>query len=314
MAYKRILVPLDGSERAEKALPYVKSIASLKNSNVILFAVSLTIFADRRDRLFASYVEVNAKELIKEGIKATTATSYGDVSKEIVKYANNNKIDLIVMATHGYSKAKRWMFGSITQKVLYGTRIPFLIIKSKSPKASVEFNRILVPVDGSPSSESTFPHVVALTKNTNKEILLLHICEPPVVPSYGSRPINPTWKKYRDNMWGEMEKLSASYLKKTMTALNKKGIKVKSRVIKAQSAEVAKTIIQTSKEENIDLVIIATQGRTGVGRWVLGSVANRIVEESSTPILLIRPPTLISSSRPQNLLDDIWLGYIAGKT
>ncbi len=314
MAYQKILVPLDGSEIAEKALPYVKSIARLKNSNVILFAVSLTIFVDRRDRLFASYVEVNAKELNEEGIKATAATSYGDVAKEIVKYANNNKIDLIVMATHGYSRAKQWMFGSITQKVLYGTKIPVLLIKSKSPKVSVEFNRILLPLDGSPFSESTFPYVVGLTKNTNKEILLLHICEPPIVPSYGSRPINPTWKKYRDDMWGEMEKLSTSYLKKTMAALKKKGIKVKSRVIKAQSGEVARTIMQISKEENIDLLIIATQGRTGVSSWVYGSIANRIVEKFSQPILLIRPATLIPSSPPQNLLNDIWHAYIAGKT
>jgi nucleotide-binding universal stress UspA family protein len=289
MAYKKILVPLDGSELAEKALPYAKTIAKLKNSNVILFAVSLTIFVDRRDRLFASYVEVNAKELNEEGIKATAATSYGDVAEEILKYANNNKMDLIVMATHGYAGAKQWMFGSITQKVLYGTGIPVLLIKSKSPQVSVEFNRILLPVDGSPFSESTFPYVEELTKNTNGEILLLHICEPPIVPSYGSRPINPTWKKYRDDMWAEMEQQSTIYLKKTKAALKKKGIKVKSRIAKAQTGEVAQTIMKISKEENVDLIVIATQGRAGVSRWVYGSVANRIVEEFSQPILLIRP-------------------------
>ena len=313
MAYRKILVPLDGSEIAEKALPFVKSIARLKNSTVILFAVSLTVFVDRRDRLFTSYLEVTAKELNEEGIKATTATSYGDVAREIVKYANNNKIDLIIMATHGYSRTKQWMFGSITQKVLYGTRVPVLLIKSKSPDVSVEFNRILVPLDGSPFSESAFPYVVGLAKNTNREILLLHICEPPVVPSYGSRPINPTWEKYRDDMWRETEGLSTSYLKKTMAALKKKGIKVKSRVIRAQSADVVKTIMQVCKEDNIDLIVIATRGRSGASSWVYGGVANKIVDEFSQPILLIRPTTSIPSS-PQNLLDDIWQGYIARKT
>jgi len=313
MAYKTILVPLDGSEIAEKGLPYVKSIAKLKNSNVILFAVSLTVFVDRRDRLFTSYLEATAKELNEDGIKATTATSYGDVAREIVKYANSNKIDLIVMATHGYSRAKQWMFGSITQKVLYGTKIPVLLIKSKSPDVSVEFNRILLPLDGSPFSESTLPYAVGLAKNTKKEVLLLHICEPPIVPSYGSRPINPTWKKHRDDMWAEMEGLATSYLKKTMAALKKKGIKVKSRVIKAQGAEVTKTIMQISKEEHIDLIIIATRGRSGASSWVYGSIANRIVDEFSQPILLIRPETSIPAS-PQNLLDDIWQGYIARKT
>jgi nucleotide-binding universal stress UspA family protein len=313
MAYKKILVPLDGSELSEKALPYAKTIAKLKNSTLILFAVSLTIFVDRRDRLFASYLEAKAKELNAEGIKTTTTTSYGDVAEEIVKYANNNKIDLIVMATHGYSGAKKWMFGSITQKVLYGTRIPILLVKSKSPEVSAEFNRILVPVDGSPFSESTFPYVVELAKNTKKEILLLHICEPPIVPSYGSRPINQTWKKYRDDMWGEVEKLSTNYLKKTTAALKKKGVKVKSRVLKAQTGAVAQNILQISKEENIDLIIISTQGRTGVNDWVYGSVANRVTEEFPKLVLTIRPAKLIPTSPPQNLLDDIWRGYIAGK-
>ncbi|MDD5311919.1 MAG: universal stress protein [Dehalococcoidia bacterium] len=313
MAYKKILVPLNGSELAEKALPYAKIIAKLKKSQVTLFAVSLTIFVDRRDRLFTSYLEANAKELNTEGIKTTADTSYGDVAEEIVKYANNNKIDLIVMASHGYSKAKKWMFGSITQKVLYGTEIPVLLIKSKSPEVSGEFNRILVPVDGSPFSESTLPYIEELTRKTDREVLLLHICEPPIVPSYGSRPINPTWKKYQDNMWEEMEKLSTNYLKTTMTALKKKGMNVKSRVERAQTGEVVKTIMKVSKEENVDLVAIATQGRTGVNRRVYGNVANKIVEELSQPILLIRPATSIPPSRPQNLLDDIWQSYLGGK-
>ena len=314
MAYQKILVPLDGSELAERALPYIKSIARLKKSNVILFAVSLKLFVDRRDRLFTSYLEVKAKELNEEGIKATTATSYGEVAEEIVKYADNNKIDLIAMATHGYSKAKKWMFGSTAQKVLYSTKIPVLLIKYKTAEVSGEFNRILVPLDGSPFSESTFPHVVELAKNTNREVLLLHICEPPIVPSYGSRPINPTWMKYRDDMWEEMERLSTSYLKKTAATLKKRGVKVKSRVIKAQSGEVAKTIMQISKEEDIDMLIIATRGRSGVSSWVYGRIANRIVEEFSQPILLIRPGTSIPSSPTQNLLDDIWYSYLAGKT
>jgi nucleotide-binding universal stress UspA family protein len=313
MAFKKIMVPLNGSELAEKALPFAKTIAKLKKSNVILFAVSLTIFVERRDRLFSSYLEANAKELNEEGIKTTTATSYGNVAEEIVKYANNNKMDLIVMATHGYSGAKKWMFGSITQKVLYGTKIPVLLIKEKAPEVSAEFKKILVPVDGSPFSESTLPYVEELSKKTNREVILLHICEPPIVPSYGSHPINPSWKKYRDDMWGEMEKLSTNYLDKMMVAMKAKRIKVKSRVVKAQTGEVAKTIMKISREEKVDLLVIAAQGRAGVSRWVYGSVANRIVEESSQPILLIRPLASIPTIPPQNLLDDIWQGYIGSK-
>ncbi len=312
--YENILVPLNGSELSEKALPYAKSIAKTKNSNVILFAVSLKIFVERRDHLFASYLEVYAKELNAEGIKATTATGYGNIAAEIVKYANNNNIDLIAIASHGYSGAKQWMFGSIAQKVLYGTTIPVLLIKSKSPEVSVELNRILVAVDGSSFSESTFPYVEELAKNTNKEILLLHICEPPIVPSYGSRPINKNWKKYRDNMWAETENQATNYLKKTTAAMMKKGLKVKSRVVKAQTEKVVQSIMQISKEENVDLIIITTHGRTGFSSWTYGGIASRIVKEFSQPILLIRPATTKPPSPPENLLDDIWNSYIIGRT
>lgn len=314
MAFKNILVPLDGSELAEKALPYARTIAKLKNSNITLFAVSLTIFVERRDKLFSSYLEATAKKLNEEGIKTTTATGYGEVSEQIIKYANSNKIDLIIMATHGYSGAKKWMFGSKTQKVLYGTTIPVFLIKSKSPEVSGEFNRIMVPVDGSPFSESTFPFITELTKKTKREVLLLHICEPPVVPSYGSSPINPKWKKYRDDMWNEVERLSTNYLANTIELLKKKGVKARSKVVKAQTGEVAKTIIKISKDENINLIVTATQGRTGVTGLVYGSVANKIVEDSLQPILLIRPETSTPLAPPQTLLDDIWHGYIANKT
>jgi len=312
--YENILVPLDGSELAEKALSYAKSIAKLKKSNLILFAVSLTIFVDRRDRLFTSYLETKAKELNAEKIKASTATGYGDVAEEITKYADANKMNMIVMATHGYSGAKQLMFGSISQKVLYSSKIPVLLVKPKSTKTSIEFNKILLPVDGSPFSESTFPYAEELARKNKKELLILHICEPPVVPSYGTRPINATWKKRQDEMWSEIELQATNYLKKKTAALKKQGVQADFKVIRAQSKEVSQTILKVCKEENVDLIIMATQGRTGVSRWVYGGVANRIVRESTYPVLLIRPEKSIPSSAPDNLLDDIWQSYITGKT
>jgi len=114
-------------------------------------------------------------------------------------------------------------------------------------------------------------------------------------------------------MWEEVEKLSTSYLKKTVASLKKQGVNIISKVLKAQTGEVAQTIMHISKEEKIDLIIISTQGRTGVSGWVYGSVANKIMKELPQPVLLVRPSTSIPVSAPQNLLDDIWQGYIAGK-
>jgi nucleotide-binding universal stress UspA family protein len=292
MKYQKILVPLDGSDLAEKALPYTKTIAKLKNSEVILFAVSITASGGRRDRLLKSYLEVNAKGLESQGIKVSTAVTYGNVAEDIIEYADKNNIDLIIISTHGYSGIKRWMLGSVTQKVLYGTGTPVLLIKSKSPEISkLEFKKILLPVDGSPFSETIFPYIEELTRDTNAEVILLEVSEPPIVPSYGTRPINPTWEKYRDSIWTELQQQASEYLEEMKSDLVKRGWKIKSQIVKGEVGEVAQSIMQVAEKEKIDLVVIATHGRTGVSRWVYGSVANRIVEESLQPVLLIRPTT-----------------------
>ncbi len=223
MAYQKLLVPLDGSDLAEKALPYAREIAKLKNSEVILFAVSITTSGGRRDRLLKSYLDVNAKELKSHRIKASTAIAYGDVAEEIIEYADKNKVDLVIISTHGYSGIKRWIMGSVTQKVLYGTCTPILLIKSKSPEVStVEFKKILLPVDGSSFSETTFSYVEELAKGINTEIVLLEVSEPPIVPSYGNRPINPTWEEYRDTFWAELQQQALEYLGRVQSDLVKR--------------------------------------------------------------------------------------------
>ena len=110
-------------------------------------------------------------------------------------------------------------------------------------------------------------------------------------PSYGSRPINPTWEKYRDNLWTELEQQASEYLDKIKAALKKRGLKVNAQVKRGEIGDVAQSIMQVAQNENADLIVMATHGRTGVSRWVYGSVTNRIVEESTQPLLLIRPAT-----------------------
>jgi nucleotide-binding universal stress UspA family protein len=292
MAFEKILVPLDGSELAEKALPYAKAIAKLKKSEVVLFAVSITNAGGRRDRLLKSYLDVNAKALDSSGIHVSTSVAYGEIAEEIVKYTENNGVNLIIISSHGYSGIKRWMLGSVAQKVLYGTISPTLLIKSKSSTPSeVEFSKILVPLDCSPFSEITLPYVEELVKGTNSEILLTEVSQPPVVPSYGSRPINPEWEKYRDTLWVELQQQSAYYLDKIKSDLVKRGSKTKALIVKEQDGKVAQSIMQLAQDEKVSLIAITTHGRSGISRWVYGSVANRLVEESSQPVLLIRPAT-----------------------
>jgi len=289
MAYKRVLVPLDGSELAERAIPYAQAIAKLRGSEVVLFTVSIAS-AEQLDRPMKAYLELKVKELQKMGLKTSLAVAYGNVPEEIVGYASGNNIDLIIISTHGYSGIKRWVLGSVARKVLYGTGVQVLLVKSKAPKASqVELNKILLPVDGSPFSETPIPFIEQLTKGTGAEIYLTLVCEPPLVPSYGDHPINPTWEQHRDAVWKEERQQAADYLKKMENRLVKEGVKVKAQVLPGELGRVGETILQAAEKEKVDLIAMATHGRSAVSRWVYGGVANRIAEQSVQPVLLIRP-------------------------
>jgi nucleotide-binding universal stress UspA family protein len=179
MAYRRVLVPLDGSELAERAIPYAKTIARTKGSEIILFTVSIAS-VEQLDRPIKAYLELNAKELQSQGIKASTAIAYGNVADEIISFADKNNIDLIIISTHGYSGIKRWVLGSIARKVLYGTCVQVLLTKSKSPKVSkVELKKLLLPLDGSTFAEASIPFIEELAKGTKTEIVLTTVSEPP---------------------------------------------------------------------------------------------------------------------------------------
>lgn len=290
MAYQKVLIPLDGSDLAERALPYAKTIAESKGSEVILFTVSTTS-GERLDRPMKAYLDLNAKELKSQGVKASTAIAYGSVADEIIEFADKSKVDLLIISTHGYSGIKRWMLGSVARKVLYGTCAPVFLVKSKAPEVSeVKFKKVLLALDGSPFSETSIPYVEELMRETEGEIILLRVCEPPVIPSDRSPAIKPSWEEYRDMLMAKVQEQALEYLVRIKASFEERGMKVRSQILLGKAIE---SIIQVAQDESVNLIAVTTHGRTGISRWVYGSVANRIAEESWQPVLLIRP------SRPE---------------
>jgi len=156
--YKKILVPLDGSKLAECVLPHVEKLAeSGVAKEIILLRVcdSPSIIADypeSKGKTWEKHVErmtTNAqqscslyikdveKDLKDKGFKVKTESSLGKPAEEIVNYANKNKVDLIVMASHGRSGVSRWAYGSVADKVLRSTCVPVLLVKA--PGCAVGF-------------------------------------------------------------------------------------------------------------------------------------------------------------------------------
>ncbi len=133
--YRKILVPLDGSEIAESILPHVKDIAVTHQAEVILLGVLpatgvLPSAAEREMMEARNYLSSVEKRLQQQGVNARFTIRHGEDAAEITDYAEVNDIDLIAMSSHGQGGIGRWIFGSVAEKVLRGTNKPILLVRA----------------------------------------------------------------------------------------------------------------------------------------------------------------------------------------
>ena len=286
MAYNKLLVPLDGSPLAEKALPYATYIARKHGSEILLLTIGSAPGNQRIAALSRAYLELKAGQLKDEGVKAAAEIVYGgNVADIIVKYAEKNDIDLIAICTHGYSGFKRLMLGSVAEKVIGSTNRPVLLIRPGAREAS-GLSRILLPLDGSFFSETAIPYAVEMARGSGASLTLLAVTEVPNVPSDRPADIKPSWEEYREALIQEARQQADEYLSRVKSEIEDKKVKVSCQVV---VGDIADGICKVADCEKMDMVVMATHGRTGVSRLVFGSVARRIADESKQPVLLVRP-------------------------
>jgi nucleotide-binding universal stress UspA family protein len=292
--YERILVPLDGSGLAEVALPYAEELAGRLGSGVALIHVSESADVSQ-DYIHQFYLQ-KIGEATKEGaertlgksvakaIKVEAAVLVGHPGEEIVDYADKEDISLIVMATHGRSGIRRWALGSVADKVVRSTKRPVLLIRAKGARPDVRekgtVNKVLVPLDGSEESEAVIPYIEELASKLEAEVVLLHI----LAPDYVIYPAERVWQRE------SLRAPAKDYVDKVAAQLKRKGIAAKTELAEVMASTVAEGIIKVADEIAADVVAMSTHGRSGVGRWVFGSVADRVLRGGNTPILLVRPP------------------------
>ena len=147
------------------------------------------------------------------------------------------------------------------------------------------YQKILVPLDGSPLAECVFPHVEALAGGCKvKEVVLVRVAEPFRQPTPSEYVIKPEDViRINEEIRGEAEK----YINQAKAKVNLKGVEVNTAVLRGNPAE---TLAEYSSKNGVDLIIIATHGRSGVSRWVWGSVADRILRSACVPVLMVRAP------------------------
>ncbi len=300
--YKRILVPLDGSKLAEAPLGYAvwlaqKSGAELRLLHVYQGRVPAISRYLARQIEWVEHQSDSQKKNTKLIVKPEIAS--GDPASEIIKYAEYNKIDLIIMSTHGHTGIKRWIIGSVADKVVHNSNRPVRLVKSFSdfPEGDgVQPERtILVLVDGSELAEQILPYAAYHAGLSSGELILLSICEPPdIMPpnvyhfipdSYPpSRPLQ--WRKYVEQETQRRKQQCSLYLDKVAEGLKNKGLKVR---YETPLGEPANEIVKYLESNRVDLVAMTTRGRSGISRWTFGSIAEKVLTASPKPVLVIKP-------------------------
>lgn len=291
--YEKILVPLDGSALAEVTLAYAPGLAARLHSSITLVYVTAPddvtspymyeCYLKETAKRVKAFAEERAAETGNGEIKVDYKVLKGDAAEEIVDYANKAKIDLIVMSTQGHSGVKRWALGNVANKVSRATRKQVFLIRAKGAKTDVDIvglSKVLVPVDGSRESEYILKYVTHMATELDLEVTLLHVWALAIAPpSTGYLKQLDKEGKRREN-----------YIKRLEARLKQKGLNVNSVFKKTLTGEEAEEIIKLAEEGGFSLVAMTTHGRSGVGRWIFGSNAEKVLAEGSTPLLLVRPP------------------------
>ncbi len=150
------------------------------------------------------------------------------------------------------------------------------------------YKNILVPLDGSTLAECVLPHVEELAEcGIAKEIVLLRICDSPSIVADYPEGKGKTWEKHVEQLTSNAEQQCSLYINDVEQSLKDKGFKVKAE---SRLGKPADEIVNYANKNKIDLIVMASHGRTGVARWALGSVAERVFRATCVPVLMIRAP------------------------
>jgi nucleotide-binding universal stress UspA family protein len=294
--YNRILVPLDESKIAEQVLPYVRTLAScFDETKVELLRVLDSEEANQLDFDLMAKARNDSSEYL-EHIKHTFAApervtgivETGKPAEVIVDCAGDAVETLIAMSTHSRSGVQRLFMGSVATKVLSGTRSPLLLARATeaAPVPSAKISEIVLPLDGSAVSELAMPDAIVLAQTFGAAV---HLVRAYSLAKYAAAGGGSAMALEYPKLMEREENEVRAYLEEKSDLFESKGLSAPSRIVK--EGEAAAVIADVARGfQGSALVVMSSHGKSGLGRWLLGGTADKVVRSSESPVLIIRPP------------------------
>ena len=285
---KTILVPLDGSALADRAVPFAATIAKRAGWPILLLRAVNTLRTPTETAGEAlkheaqASLDTTAETLAKDGLTIATRVVDGQAETAILEATTDEDVGLVVMSTHGHGGLGRWIYGSVADTVLRHAPVPVLTVPPHGLEAwtTDERIKILVPLDGSPLSRAALAPARELADILGGSLILASVVTFPSYSMYAEGYVFAT-PDPTDSMRAEtrhcLEPIAA-------------GLRTDTRPV-----EVCATygtpyfgIMTIARDHGAGLIVMATHGRSGMTRALLGSVATATIRQTDIPILLVR--------------------------
>jgi nucleotide-binding universal stress UspA family protein len=292
---KTILVPLDGSRLAEAALDPARFFASAWKADVTLMHIieqgaPQEVHHERhltRPEEAEAYLQEVAKRAFPPDIHIEThvhSAPVADVPGSIVEHAAEFHPDLIVMCTHGGGTVGRLIFGSVAQQVVAQGSTPLLIIKPDSGSDAFKLEKILVPLDPSSAHDDSLPIAQEIASNSKAQLLLLSVT-PSQRTLQGGQAAAGTFMPATAQAFLDLhEENTRAHLQSHVNALRAEGLEAAAGVLRGDPAA---AISSAAEDLRVDLIILTTHRRAGLGAFWARSVAPSVAQRVRVPILLI---------------------------
>ena len=281
--YNRVLVPLDGSVAAEFAIRFAVDLASKHDAELILLYLNaLSIAASHDDDQQPSdemqpYLDGLRKEIRESGIPVRThIIDSRDPGNALIAYADEELISVVVMSTQGRKSMLRWLFGSQIEESLNRMMVPVMLVRPV-------YDQIVVPLDGSQWSERAIRRATDIARVHDAEVVLLHVYQQKG-GDYADQWALAGQQQIADQQIDQIR----DQLVSRRNRLRQEGLKAREVLIRGGNP--AQVICEyVANEEGICMIVMSTHGRTGLSKWLVGSVAQRVIKQTRVPVTLVHP-------------------------
>jgi nucleotide-binding universal stress UspA family protein len=306
--FQRILVPLDGSTRAESALPVAAQIARATGGSLLLVQVipipidysgglssaplMTEEFLEMETKGAADYLQVVATSSALAGIPTKTDATFGFPAQYLMEAIQAHNCDLVVICSHGRTGLTRWALGSVAHALVHQSATPVLVLRQPDgapPLALGQPLRALVPLDGSQLAEEALgpaAHLIAALASPAQATLHLAQVVTDVPASADERLALASEKALQ-----EARRYLATATQRWQTSAQDLHLILTSSV--EADLDVASALVNLAECEGADgcdLIAMSTHGRGWLSRWVMGSITERVLNTTKLPLLVVRPP------------------------